>query len=78
MFSSFSLSFLSFYSTVYFFISAECRFQRSIVFVALSVDVASLPRLVVCELPWRFGFLVSRSAALYFSGVVSGEREYSS
>jgi hypothetical protein len=75
MFSSFSLYFLSFGSLVCYL------FLQNVVFKGLSCllfsrfcDVASF--LVVCELPWRFGFLVSRSAAMPFSVAVCGEREY--
>jgi hypothetical protein len=76
MFSSFSLSFLSFCEITCLFFP----FSKNVVLKGLSCllfsrfcDVASL--LAVCVWPWRFGFLASRSAALSFSVVVCGERE---
>jgi hypothetical protein len=79
MFSSFSLSFLSFLKSLGGFFYSS--FSKNVVFKGLSCllfsrfcDVASL--LAVCEWLWRFGFLVSRSAAFSFSVAVCGEREY--
>jgi hypothetical protein len=69
------------------FLFLSCRFIQLFAFLFLQnvvlkglscllfsrfCDVASL--LVVCELPWRFGFLVSRSAAFSFSVAVCGAR----
>jgi hypothetical protein len=79
MFSSFSLSFLPFLKSLGFFFLYFI--SKNVVFKGLSCllfsrfcDCALF--LVVCEVPWRFGFLVSRSAALSFSVVICGAREH--